>query len=447
MSFRPETSLHLRLILSSLVWTVVSLALSGVLIVSLFRDHIEKRFDSHLVDHIGELVAASETSALGKLQLTWSPTDPRFNRPHSGWYWEIQENARVIHQSTSLLTATIFHDEMHKKVGQFFETTGPSGEPIRLYSQQISFPRSSEKFLFIVAGPVSDISGDIQTFSGMVLVVLSALSLALAGMIVLQIKYGLAPLKRLRQSLSEIRSGERQKLPEDFPKEIQPLASELNTLLDYNFTLLDRARTQVGNLAHSLKNPIAVLKNETKDIPGSKGDTLRQQLETASQSISRYLNKARIAGSASLLGTKADLGSVLNDLIFSLEKLYDRHDIRIRMNEVEAVSVRADPQDMEELFGNLIENACKWSRGHVEVSVTDSQETITILIEDDGPGVPESQIESLVERGVRLDETKPGTGLGLNIAKEILELYDGRLEFFQSDLGGLGVKVSLPRKI
>ncbi|WP_417792889.1 ATP-binding protein [Terasakiella pusilla] len=438
-----KSSLQLRLILSSLIWMIASLVLTGVLIVSLFQGHIEKRFDGQLNDHLEELVAASEISPNGQLDLTWSPSDPRFNRPHSGWYWEILENGSVIHQSNSLLMATVF--PMGQQTDRFFQTNGPSGEEIRLYSRQIAFPRSADRFVFIVAGPVSDMEDDIHTFSGNIILVLSVLSCVLLSMIVLQIKYGLLPLKRLTQSLSQIRSGDLEKMPTDFPLEVQPLATELNTLLDYNFTLLERARTQVGNLAHSLKSPIAVLMNEAKDVPGEKGILIRQHLNNAADSITRYLNKARIAGSSRLLGTKTDLGDVAADIKFSLDKLFDQSRLEISLSGMEGLIVRADPQDMEELFGNLMENACKWAKNQIVISGSSQAGQVLIQIEDDGPGVPLEHMNDLVQRGLRLDETKPGTGLGLHIASEIAALYGGQLDFFTSPLGGLGIKLTLPQ--
>ncbi len=441
-----KSSLQLRLILSSLIWTLASLILTGVLIVSLFQGHIEKRFDNQLRDHLEELVAAGEISESGRLDLTWSPSDPRFNRPHSGWYWEILKNGSVIHQSNSLLMATIFPKD--QETNTFLQMNGPSGQAIRLYSRQIAFPRSTDTFVFVVAGPVSDMEDDIHTFSGNIILVLSVLSFVLVGMIVFQVKYGLLPLKRLTQSLSLIRSGDLEKMPQDFPLEVQPLASELNTLLEYNFTLLERARTQVGNLAHSLKNPIAVLMNEAKDVPGEKGNLIRQHLNSATDSIARYLNKARIAGSSSLLGTKTDLGDVTRDLKFSLEKLFIQSNLEISVSGLEGLVVRADPQDMEELLGNLMENACKWAKNRISISGSLQQAGhVLIRIEDDGPGVPSEHINDLVERGLRLDETKPGTGLGLHIASEITNLYGGELDFFSSDLGGLGIKITLPQAL
>ncbi|WP_188665477.1 sensor histidine kinase [Terasakiella brassicae] len=440
-----KSSLQLRLILSSLIWTVASLVLTGFLIVSLFEGHIEKRFDNQLSDHLEELVAASDISANGRLDLTWSPSDPRFNRPHSGWYWEILENGSVIHQSSSLLMASVFPKD--QKTDTFLHTNGPSGKELRLYSRQIALPRSTSIFIFVVAGPISDMEDDIRTFLSNIVLVLSVLSCFLVGMVFLQIKYGLLPLKRLTQSLALIRSGNLDKMPQDFPLEVQPLASELNTLLDYNFTLLERARTQVGNLAHSLKNPIAVLMNETKDIPGAKGKLIRKHLNSATDSISRYLNKARIAGSSRLLGTKTSLGDVAKDLKFSLEKLFNQSSLKISLSGLDGVIIRADPQDMEELFGNLMENACKWAKNKISISGTCQAGQVLIQIEDDGPGVPLEQMNNLVKRGLRLDETKPGTGLGLHIASEIVDLYGGQLDFFNSDLGGLGVKITLPQAL
>jgi len=442
-----KSSIQQRLVLSSLVWIIASLALTGFLIVFLFKGHIEKRFDSQLDDHLEELVAAGEVSASGSFSLTWTPSDPRFNRPHSGWYWEILENDFVRYQSNSLLMARVSPKKNTTQSDSFIQTTGPSGQEIRLFSRQISYPRSNDPIIFVVAGPVSDMEDDIHTFTGNILLVLTVLSCVLVGMIILQIKYGLSPLKRLTLSLSLIRSGQLEKMPRDFPLEVQPLASELNILLDYNATLLERARTQVGNLAHSLKNPIAVLKNETKDISGDQGVLIRQHLQHATDNIEHYLNKARIAGSSRLLGSKADLGEIVADIKFSLGKIFAQSELKMTLSGLDGLCVRADPQDMQELFGNLMENACKWAKSQILVTGKCEDGKVVIHIEDDGPGVDKENRKNLIKRGMRLDETKPGTGLGLHIASEIINLYGGEIDFLDTQYGGLGIRITLPEAL
>ncbi len=439
-----KISLSLRLAASSVLWIVGTLAITGALIVFLFKGHIEKRFDGQLTDHLEELVAASEISPEGRLILTWTPADPRFNRPHSGWYWEILENGEVSHQSGSLLTARLIPLSPGSERPHFSKISGPSKRELRLHAREIMLPRLSEPLVFAVAGPVSDVDEDIERFAGSIMVVLTVLAGLLVGIVVLQVRFGLGPLRRIRESLSAIRNGKINRLPSEFPSEVQPLVSELNALLDYNAALLKRARTQVGNLAHSLKNPIAVLKNEMEDLPGEKGQVARHQIKAAAENIDRYLHRARIAGSGNLLGARADLRTVADDIRFSLDKLYGGRSLEIRLINLEGVVVQAEPEDMEELLGNLLDNACKWATKLITVSATAERQRVVITVEDDGPGIPTEQLESITKRGQRLDETKPGSGLGLGIVKEITELYGGELAFEKSAAGGLLIRLTLP---
>ncbi|MCW9001601.1 MAG: ATP-binding protein, partial [Rhodospirillales bacterium] len=250
-----KTSLSLRLALSSALWIVAALLATGWLIVFLFTGHIERRFEHQLSDHLDELVAASDIAAEGVLALTWTPADPRFNRPHSGWYWQIMEGDNILHQSGSLMTARLINGGIEVKGGGLFDIEGPAGQSLHVFARTIRLPRSAGPLVYAVAGPVSDIAADVRRFTTDIAVVLGVLGLLLVGIVVLQVAYGLRPLRRLRDALSAVRVGKADRLADDFPTEVAPLVDELNGLLDYNAGMLERARTQVGNLAHALKNP------------------------------------------------------------------------------------------------------------------------------------------------------------------------------------------------
>ncbi len=434
-------SLALRLALSSALWVAGALLVAGALIVFLFESHIERRFDQELADHLEELVAAAEVDKAGHLHLNWSPADPRLDRPLSGWYWQVLENDRIVLGSASIGTARLGAGFAGQGV---FEDDDPAGKRLRLVARTIHLPRAAQAYLFIVAGPVSDIENDVHNFTGDVFVVLAVLAVLLVGTGVLQVVFGLRPLRRVQESLSAVRSGERDRLPGDFPIEVLPLVSELNALLDYNKSLLERARRQVGNLAHALKNPLSVLKGEVSDIDGSKGDLLRRQVGSASASVERYLHKARIAGAGNVLGARAELGKVVGDLKFTLETLYRQRNLNIGDEGATGVAVRMDPEDLEELLGNLMDNACKWATGRVRVSAHSRDGKVLIAVEDDGPGIPADKLEHMIRRGTRLDESEPGSGLGLSIAVEITALYGGDLVFEKSSLGGVAARLTIP---
>ncbi len=442
MSLR--TSLSLRLAVSSAVWVAGALLATGLLIVFLFKGHIERRFDHLLANHLEELVAASEIDPVsGKLTLTWTPADPRFNRPHSGWYWQIMTNDLVVGQSKSIWTAKLL-PEKGAPAPAPTRAIGPSGRELRLYIRTIRLPRGTSPFIFVIAGPLSDIAGDVREFAGNVALVLSLLAILLIGLIVLQVGYGLLPLRRVSRALADIRGGRRDRLPGDFPAEVQPLARELNALLDYNSALLERARTQVGNLAHALKNPLAVLANEAKGVKGEAGRIMSKQLNAATESVERYLQRARIAGSGNVLSARAGLESTVRDIGFSLEILYRERGLRMIFEDLEGVTLRLDAEDLEEVLGNLMDNACKWAAGIVRVTARLEEGRAVILVEDDGPGIPDEHLEKIKKRGFRLDERESGAGLGLSIVREVLELSNGRLALGASSLGGLCAKVDLP---
>jgi hypothetical protein len=317
-----RSSLRLRLVVSSAIWITAALLITGGLIVYLFKGHIEQRFEHQLMDHLEELVAASEIDDAGKLKLTWEPFDPRFNRPHSGWYWQIVQNGEVKRQSRSILSAQLLPFKYENVVEEVISGAGPNGQPLHILIRSIHLPRSDMSHIFIVAGPVSDVLNEIYRFATSMAVVLIVLALILVGIMVLQVMYGLGPLRQIRKSLSAIRKGHESHLPDDFSVEVQPLVSELNSVMDYNAALLQRARTQVGNLAHSLKNPLGIVINAAKELDGEQGKTMQRHLRSAVDNVNRYLRKARIAGTGNVLGACAILETVGQDLKYSLDILY-----------------------------------------------------------------------------------------------------------------------------
>lgn len=439
-----RTSLRLRLVVSSALWIAVALLASGGLIVYQFKGHIEQRFEHQLVDHLEELVAASEMSDAGVLTLTWEPSDPRFNRPHSGWYWQIFQDGEVKRQSRSILSHRLLPVVTFQSEKEMISGAGPGEQSLRIFVRTIHLPRADASHVFIVAGPEADILDDIYSFTTNMVIVLSVLAMILIGIMVMQVGFGLRPLRRIREALSAIRTGGETHLPNDFPTEVQPLVSELNGLMDYNAALLQRARTQVGNLAHSLKNPLGIALNSAKGLEGEQGETVRRHLHSATDNVNRYLRKARIAGSGNILGALADLESVGRDLKYSLDVLYREKKLDLRLDGLEGVFIRMDPEDLEEALGNLMDNACKWANRKVTVTARTEQGKITILVSDDGSGIPQARLNHVLKRGARLDENEPGSGLGLGITEDIITLYGGTLILENAAMGGLQIKISLP---
>ena len=222
------------------------------------------------------------------------------------------------------------------------------------------------------------------------------------------------------------------------------MVSELNGLLDHNRALLERARTQVGNLAHALKNPLTVIRNEAGPMENERGRVIREQTAAMANSVDRYLSQARIAGTAGVLGARAELKVIVEDLCFSLEQLYKEKALEIQRDGLEGYWFRGEAQDLEEMLGNLIDNACKWARSQVLVHAVSADGRLRIVVEDDGPGIPEKRQVEVLERGRRLDEKIPGSGLGLDIAQDIAGLYRGSITLGRASSGGLSVQLDLP---
>jgi len=431
--------------MTSLVWVGATLLATTILLVLLFRGHIESRFDNSLQDHLEELVSASNVDPAGTLKMTWRPTDPRFNRPHSGWYWEIRQSDISVARSESL-----WQDSLNvvlpniNDIPRIQQIDGPEDEPLHALVQGIVFPQSKNSMSYIVAGPVADIEADVREFTMQVIITLAVLGIGLLLAIWFQVHFGLRPLQVLQKSLGDIRQGKETRLPQSYPEEIQPIVSELNALLDHNSALLERARTQAGNLAHALKNPLTVIRNEAKAINSSQGLIIRQQTDTMTASMDRYLSQARAAGTKGVLGARTDVKNVINDLCYSMRQLYQERGLEINSILLGDCWFRGEAQDLEEMLGNLMDNACKWANKIVRITAECQGDRLVIFVEDDGEGIPEEQHHYVLKRGRRLDEEIPGSGLGLDIVRDIAELYRGSLELDHSALGGLVAHLNLP---
>jgi signal transduction histidine kinase len=301
---------------------------------------------------------------------------------------------------------------------------------------------------FAVGGDTSEIEAQVNDFAGLLAGGLIVMGLGILVALIIQVRYGLRPLEQIRAGLHEIRIGEETKLKGDFPSEIEPLAQELNSLLDYANEVLERARTHVGNLAHALKTPLSVLANESRAADGPLGKTVAHQTGIMRQQIEHHLSRARTAANARVLGASTDLEPVLDALVRTLERIYQERGIEIELDCAPDLAFRGEAQDLEEMVGNLLDNACKWGKALVRVrartDATDRSKLI-VSVEDDGPGLPADKRALVLKRGARLDEATPGSGLGLNIVGETAELYGGSLLLGVSERGGLKAEIILPR--
>jgi signal transduction histidine kinase len=288
------------------------------------------------------------------------------------------------------------------------------------------------------------ISDDVREFSIHIITSFFALGIGLSLAVVLQVRLALKPLKAIKTAIGDVQTGRLKRLPQEFPSDVQPLVEELNHLLDHNELLLKRARNQLGDLAHSVKNPLTVIRNEARSMTNEQGQIILDQSHAMDSSIDHFLSKARVYGKKDVIGYRTGVKAVINDLIYAVDHIYRDRKIEIQFSEQGDCLFRGEAQDLEEMAGNLIDNACKWAKKQVVVKCETNNNRLVLSVEDDGPGIPEENLENVIQRGLKLDESKPGHGQGLGIVKDISDLYGGQLMLCKSPLGGLRAELDLP---
>lgn len=434
-----------RLISFSIIWIVLALLATLLVISWLYRDHIEQHYDSHVFTHVEELVAAVSVNQHGTPLLLGEPTDPRFFRPQSGWYWQVMVGRDYLARSGSLedQAVDISHlnfDENH----DVQSVMGPFGNRLRVQALHISHAHIPEPITILATSPEMQIADDVADFSSHLVVSFIILAVGLSVAVVFQVLVAVRSLRAIRESIVDVRAGQTDRLPMDFPVDIQPVADELNSLLDHNETLLKRARTQLADLAHLVNTPLTIIRNEARNIPSKEGLLILDQAHAMSGNIDHYLTRARAAGHKDAFGSRTSLRTVVDDLKFAVERMYQDREVNIKLCDKGDCRFRGDLQDLEEMLGNLLDNACKWARKHVEIRCRMDEDRMFISVEDDGPGIPEEKIEKVLKRGQKLDESAPGFGQGLSIVSDIASLYGGSLKLEKSQLGGLKAELELP---
>jgi len=440
-----DKSLTKRIITLSIFWIVIALVATALLLGRFYLSHIEEHYDAHVFTHVEELVAAVETSPDGSLRLTRQPTDPRFHRPGSGWYWEVLSGNSSLARSASLgdnqldLSGIVFEENHNIQM-----VYGPENETLRAHVVHVAYPHEAGSITVAATVPEMQIKDDVHDFYAHIFTSFAVLGVGLSLAVFMQVRLALKPLKAIQTAISDIHAGKIDRLPREFPKDVQPLVDELNFLLDHNETLLKRARTQLSDLAHAVKNPLSVIRNEARDVPGKQGKLILEQSHVMANNIDHYLSRARIYGKQDAIGYRTSVKSVIEDLSFAISHIHKDRNVEMHLLCLDDKWFRGEAQDLEEMAGNLIDNACKWAKSEVTVSCESDHNRLTLIIEDDGPGIAEEELETITRRGKRLDESMPGHGHGLGIAKDIAQLYGGSLKLGRSDMGGLMAKLDLP---
>jgi signal transduction histidine kinase len=450
-----RNSLSRRLFLSSAVWTLLVLPIAAIVLISLYRGAVERSFDARLNQYLESLIATTspeqgldiiEPSGIG---------DPLFGVPSSGWYWEIRsqggpplnlKSPSLVSESLTLPSQNgIAPDETEIRKAYI---PGPERQLMRILEREItiSLKDQQRRYIYAVAGDAVEIDEIVDEFTAMLTTSFCILGLGLLIATFFQVQYGLRPVRDIGEKLAAIRSGKASRLEGEMPDEIEPLQVELNALIQSNQAIIERARTHVGNLAHALKTPLSVITNEARGQDGEFSGKVAEQAELMREYITHHLTRAQIAARISIVGGVTDVHETLSSLTNVLSRIYSERNITFSLECPGDAKFRGEKQDLQEMVGNLLDNACKWAKSKVTISVeaAASAKHLTVHVDDDGPGLSDSELKAVIKRGKRLDETKPGSGLGLAIVADLSEMYFGSFALQPAPGGGVRAKLVLP---
>jgi signal transduction histidine kinase len=455
-TLRPR-SLSARLLLTSLGWSLFALLATGFVLVSAFRESVEKRFDDTLAVYLSILIG--QLADVGDQRLSEATPDldePRFVLPLSGWYWVVveQKTGDVVVSSESLAGDMVELPAAVSSVppGRLFSAAvrGPTGTQLRLAARRVAFD-NGQWYLVAVTGEAETIAGDTARFTRRLVVYLGLFATVLVAVVFVQWRISLRPLNQLGTELQAVHEGRARHVGTRYPLEIMPVAEALNTLIDSNHATLERARQHVGNLAHALKTPLSVLMNDAGNEDTPLARSVREQTQTMQRQVRYYLERAQMAAKERMIGAVTDVVPTTERLHRAMARLGERRGITVHLDVADRVRFAGEQQDFEEIVGNLVDNALKWATSEVVIDVRPlaaapgAPKQFQVSIDDDGPGLSEAARSEALSRGKRLDQSKPGSGLGLSIVAELVSLYGGRFHLDRADAGGLRAVVVLPR--
>ena len=433
--------------------TFLPLLLGGGLALDrVLADTLTRNFDDQLSQYVRSMIASAEIDPAGEVRFTRPLGDQRFFEPYSGLYWQVSGKGITPFRSRSLWDRALpYVPDKVNFDGTYRTVAVYSDETLRIAERDAVLPGSPRIFRFAVAVRVDELQAQIHAYRRVLVWSLVILASGLLILAALLATYGLWPLRRVQRALTEIRSGEASRIDEpSFPPEIRPLVHEMNALLAHTEVQSEQARTHAGNLAHALKTPMSVLLNEARGDDTPLGQAVLAQVALMKRHVDHHLARARALGRPAAIGARTPVWRSLESLKRALERIYVDKGVHIELVGDPELAFRGERQDLEEMLGNLLDNACKYGGQRVRVSVRlapreDDEPFLTLTVEDDGQGIPASEWSKLFERGVRLDETSTGTGIGMAIVRDIAEIVGGKVWLERSaDLGGLAVVVVLP---
>lgn len=390
------------------------------------------------------MISSAEVGPEGEVLFNRPLADQRFLEPASGLYYQISGEGHEDWRSRSLWDRAVqVTPAMTENPGEGIDSRQFPDEPLRLMARTVILPGSETRWIFIVAQAREGLDAQIHALRVTLINSFVALGVGLIILAALQVFFGLRPLRHIRREIARMRAGEMSRITAPLPREVQPLVEELNALLAHNEQQAEEARTHAGNLAHALKTPLTVVMNAATGEAPDLSKTVVREAATMRRQIDHHLARARALGRRGAAQSRTRVWPSLEAVERAVERLYP--ETRLDRDGAQDAVVRVERQDLDELLGNLIENAAKYGGGSVFVTVTPNGPWVDILIEDDGMGIPESERERIFDRGARLDTGKPGTGLGLAIVRDVAEIYGGSVSLDESeDLGGLMVRLRLP---
>ncbi len=465
---RDKTSLVMRLVRSAFLWAVPFILIAAMIILWFYRSSTLTLFDDPLDATVTSLIASAD-SQLDDLRtgeiisLTREPLDPRYQQALSGRYWligQIYRDGRIVPLRASRSMAGESLKITARNADLLFDspgvtlrarTIGPDKEPLRFAARMAFLPGLDDTPLAMIAAADSrPASRAILRFTFLAIGLMSILILGVIFAVFMQVRIGLKPLFDLRKQVVSVREGRDVRVSGNFPSEIYPLANELNGLIDHNSDVVQRARTHVSNLAHALKTPIAVLQNEAEQKKLLRSSMVRRQTDSMKKQVDHHLQRARAATRGQTIGALTPVKDIVDALARTMPRIYRDKNVNVKTDIAKGLVFRGEKRDLDEILGNLIDNAFKWTRSYVEITARNAphdETMLEVIVIDNGPGIAEKDYEEAIKRGARLDETTPGTGFGLAIVDDLARAYKGYMHLSSGRDGGLCVSVSLPRRV
>jgi signal transduction histidine kinase len=429
------------LFVAALVWLAIAIPLGGVALALSFRAVTAEDFDDRLQDLLLMLIGSAEVHATGDIALARTFPDPRFEQVYSGWYWVVDDGDKTLHSRS--LWDQPFPLEPRTGSTQVIKRTfvDAAGADVRIVERTVELPGASRPVTFAVTGNLKEVQSEVRSFDRLLWLSLIVLGAGLLTAVASQVAIGLRPLRAVAREIDRIRTGQQTHLNATGLREIDVLVEQINTLIDHDRQQLERSRGNAADLAHALKTQLAILRSSFK---GHEHDEQRAQLDTVQRLIDRQLARAASAGPRPGLAT--EVGPILHALIEGMRRMHAGRQLALSYECPHGLSFAGDAEDLEEMLGNVLDNACKWARTRVDARALLAGNRLRITIDDDGPGMNETEAQRSTERGQRFDEKMPGSGLGLAIVSDLTEMYRGGLDIARSPLGGTRVTLELPAR-